>query len=249
MTGSTRALMRAFSLLAVFPCYLLLHLLQVRLYGHSLDRSLQHRRRFASWLIKFLGIRCDQRGGAPQQGPFLYVSNHRSYLDALLIHQEAPVLPIAKAEVGRWPLIGLGIRQTGVLLVSRENKNSRTQTRTAVLDALRQGLSVLVFPEGTTHTASRTIDFRPGTFLIAAEHRIPVVPVAVEYPDPQVAFVGNDAFLPHFMRIFRKHSVHAQIRFGPPLCAESAADLTAMARTWIDGQLLEMQAELGLFRS
>ena len=128
--------------------------------------------------------------------PAIYVANHLGYYDALVVAQFVPCAPIAKAEVASWPVIGAGGRSLGVIFVRRESPASGAQALLAALRALGAGVSVLNFPEGTTTSGDRLGPFRRGIFGLARLAGVPVVPVRIDFDDPELAWYGPALFLP-----------------------------------------------------
>jgi 1-acyl-sn-glycerol-3-phosphate acyltransferase len=99
--------------------------------------------------------------------------------------------------------------------------------------ALAAGLPVLNFPEGTTTAGRSVLPFRPGVFGIARRSGVPVVPVALAYDPPELAWVGEDAFLPHWLALAASRRARAFIRWGTPIAVDihgSAVDLARAAR-------------------
>lgn len=206
-------------------------------HGEDMHWSLRLRQRWTRrHLLPTLGVRL-RIEGQPPTGPCLVVGNHRSYIDPALISTEVLGFPLSKAEVAHWPLVGRAVRQTGVLLVQRENTQSRKNALAAIAAKLREGYPVILFPEGTTHADAQTRDFRPGAFKTAIEEGVPIVPVALDYRDAGAYWVGNDTFLPHFVRCFGKRHNDAIVCFGPPIQASNAEEAIAAARAWIDEHL------------
>jgi lyso-ornithine lipid O-acyltransferase len=202
--------------------------------------AVKRRQLIARDLVRFLNIRIEQTG-TPSVGNFLYVSNHRSYIDPVCKALWIPFVPIAKAEVGKWPVIGWGARMTGVFYVKRADKSSRNSTREAARELLKSGQSVLVYPEGTTAAIGTTLPFRIGTFAIAVEENIAVAPIAIEYADSQAAFVGDDLFVPHFLRVFSKKQTFIKLHFFPPMQESNAEKLAEKTQYLIDNQLIAWQ--------
>ena len=147
-------------------------------------------------------------------------------------------LPVAKAEVARWPLIGFGAKVTGVVYVKREDKNSRADTRNAVREALKSGLPVLIYPEGTTTDEAQTRPFRISSFQIAAKEGIPVVPMTIEYGKKSDAWIGADTFVPHFIQCFGKWQTAAFIHFGEPIFETNGDVLLQKTQTAINEHLI-----------
>ena len=111
---------------------------------------------------------------------YVFVSNHQSIYDIPVIFWWLPfqLRIIAKESLGSFPFLGWHLRRTGHLLVDRQNPD-----RAGILrrwrGLLQQGLSLIIFPEGTRSADGRVGRFKAGSFLLAIEARLPVVPVAV----------------------------------------------------------------------
>jgi 1-acyl-sn-glycerol-3-phosphate acyltransferase len=173
-------------------------------------------------------------------GPALLASNHVSYLDPIVIGGLLPCVPISKVDVSAWPVIGGFARELGVLFVDRENGHSGMRTLRDAARTLADGVSVLNFPEGTTTRGDRVLRFREGLFAVARSADVPVVPVAVSYDPPEVAWVDAETFVPHYLRLAGKTRVRAHVRFGARLPARafpSAAALAAGARDEVESLL------------
>jgi 1-acyl-sn-glycerol-3-phosphate acyltransferase len=102
-----------------------------------------------------------------------------------------------------------------------------------LLDA---GVSILVFPEGTTSFGHDVLPFSRGAFGVARLMRVPVVPVTIRYHCPEACWVGNDSLLPHALKLHRLDPVGADLFFGPPLepmAFSDAAKLAEVARQCI----------------
>lgn len=111
---------------------------------------------------------------------YVFVSNHQSIYDIPILFASLPfqVRIIAKASLGRFPFLGWHLRRTGHLLVDR-----RDPAHHAILarwkGLVSRGLSLIVFPEGTRSVDDRVGRFRAGSFLLALEVRLPIVPISV----------------------------------------------------------------------
>lgn len=190
------------------------------------------------WLKRMppkLGLFMDVEG-TPYQGTALYVGNHLAYLDPVVVMMEVEAKVVAKAEVRKWPLVGLGASIIGTIFVQRDIKASREEAAKAIRDALLSGESILVFPEGTTHAGPGTLPFRPRSFLAAHMAGVPVQPIAIFYDDPRVPYIGNHTFIPHFFNLFRLKRIHGRVVFGPLLYGENTCE---ESRQWINDVLEE----------
>lgn len=169
--------------------------------------------------------------GALPAPPFVLVANHVSYIDPLLLAALTPCTAIAKQEIGGWPLIGERARELGVMLVDRARPQSGARVLRGALRALRHGVPVLNFPEGSTTRGEQVLPFRKGIFGVARLAGVPIVPVAVTYEAPEMCWAGDDSFLPHYLRFSSRRDTGASLVIGAPLRAEGSADeLAARAR-------------------
>ncbi len=158
----------------------------------SLGSSLFERRghfahgcaRLWSWLIlATTGVSVDLRG-LDQLQPgrtYIFVSNHQSIYDIPVIFSSLPyqLRIIAKESLGSFPFLGWHLRRTGHLLVDRRNPDRSGILRRwkALVD---QGLSLIIFPEGTRSQDGRVGIFKAGSFLLAIEAQLPIVPLSVD---------------------------------------------------------------------
>jgi 1-acyl-sn-glycerol-3-phosphate acyltransferase len=197
-------------------------------------------RQWAATLVKKLDIHIEQIGNIPE-GAALVVSNHRSYLDIIVILSRMNAAFLAKKELESWPIFGLAAKRGNTVFVDRSSAESRATARQALGERLAQGISVVVFPEGTTSAGPGILPFKKGIFHLAAEKKIPVVPVAVCYEDPKAAWTGNDFFLPHFLEIFKTAPLKARLSFGPVLRITDGTTLTAAAQAGVQQQLKSIQ--------
>ncbi|MFK7969168.1 MAG: lysophospholipid acyltransferase family protein [Bacteroidia bacterium] len=204
-----------------------------------LSLGLEVRRRWLRFIMPIMGIRLEVKGTPPTE-PGIVVGNHVSYLDPLALLHDTLALPVAKAEVGKWPLIGPLAGGTGILFVKRSSKESRSNTKEAIANAVKEGRTILNYPEGTTHHEPKTLPFKLGAFSIAAEHGFPIYPTAIWYDREEAAWVGDDTFLPHFLRVFRKKHLTMYFSYGPRLEGKNAEALLEQAQSWIDQELLKM---------
>ena len=139
--------------------------------------------RLWSWLIlATTGVQAEVRG-LEQLTPgatYVFVSNHQSIYDIPVIFWLLPyqLRIIAKASMGSFPFLGWHLRRTGHLLVDRRNPDAQ-----AILkrwkQLLAEGLSLIIFPEGTRSADGTLGRFKTGSFLLAIEAGLPIVPLSI----------------------------------------------------------------------
>lgn len=179
-------------------------------------------------IAKQIAIDLSVRGAVPG-GPKILVANHLSYLDPIAIAHALPVCAIAKSEVRGWPSLGKTFESLGIIFVRRADPLSGAVALRKSMRLLREGVPVLVFPEGTTTLGEDVLPFRRGIFGAAKLSGVPVVPITLRYGSPEACWVGNAAFLPHFVALHRHPRVEARVEFGTPIDPSASPDAGSLA--------------------
>jgi lyso-ornithine lipid O-acyltransferase len=180
--------------------------------------------------LELHGIELDASGPLPL-GPAVLAANHVSWLDPLVVASLLPCVPISKLDLARWPVVGGLARELGVVFVARGDARSGLRVLRGAEAALADGLPVLNFPEGTTTPGETVLPFRKGLFGIARSLGLPVVPIAISYDPPELAWVGDDAFLPHWLGLAATPRSRVSVRLGAPISAASHGSALELART------------------
>ena len=110
---------------------------------------------------------------------YIYVCNHISYLDSALLPKTIrhPVRPLGKVEMTKIPIFGFIYKNT-IVSVDRSSPENRLKSVHELKALIKEGISVLVFPEGTFNMTHRPLaNFYDGAFRIAIETGTPVKPV------------------------------------------------------------------------
>jgi 1-acyl-sn-glycerol-3-phosphate acyltransferase len=183
--------------------------------------------------------------GAPvREGAILYVANHVSYLDIVVLGSVLNVPYVAKREVARWPVIGLIGRLGRTLFIDRKAARSAGQ-RDAVAARLAAGERLILFAEGTSSSGDRVLPFKSALFG-ALEHpagpSVRVQPVTIAYTRfrggmaiglwarPFYAWYGDMTLLPHIWQALGLPGAEVELRFHAPVTAADFASRKALAR-------------------
>jgi 1-acyl-sn-glycerol-3-phosphate acyltransferase len=112
--------------------------------------------------------------------PRIFASNHVSWFDVAAL---AKVLPrykfVAKAELFKVPIFGRAMRAAGMVEIQRDNRKAAFGAYEVAAERIRQGNSVVVFPEGTRGHAYPLRPFKKGPFVLAIAAGVPIVPIIV----------------------------------------------------------------------
>ncbi len=129
-------------------------------------------------------IKVVTHGTIKDDQPVLFVANHTSYFDIAILGQTLLAFFIAKSEVAKWPVLGHLSKLGRTLFIVRKRGKSAEQ-RDEILERLKQGDSLIVFPEGTSNDGNRVLPFKSALFSVAETrldgHPVPVQPVSVAY--------------------------------------------------------------------
>jgi 1-acyl-sn-glycerol-3-phosphate acyltransferase len=191
----------------------------------SVGSSLFERRgRFAHWcartwarlilLTTGVNVRVEGMERVESGASYVFVSNHQSHYDTAVLFATLPhqLRIIAKDSLGRLPFLGWHLRRTGHILVDR-----RRPDRTAIFGwanrLLREGLSLIVYPEGTRSADGRVQRFKAGSFQIALQSGLPIVPISV-VGTRAVMRKGELAARPGTVRLVLHEPIHTQSLAG-----------------------------------
>jgi 1-acyl-sn-glycerol-3-phosphate acyltransferase len=137
--------------------------------------------RLARICLFLFGIRLEIRGREhiDPKGPYIFTSNHRSLLDAVVAGASIPnyVKFLGKKEMLKWPVLGYLLDKFYVP-VERNNKEDRTQSMRLVEEKLKSGASFFICPEGTCNRTDEFFThFYNGAFRMSADTGIPLMPL------------------------------------------------------------------------
>ncbi len=165
--------------------------------------------RVAMWItnagVRAAGIKIEVTGleNIPPGRSCIFMSNHVSNLDPPVV---LPLLPgrssvLLKKELMNIPILGKAMRLAKFVPVERGHRRDAAQASVeAAADALRSGLHILVYPEGTRSRDGRLSTFKKGPFFLAQETGAPIVPIALSGTQTMM-HKGSNAILPGLARI------------------------------------------------
>lgn len=180
--------------------------------------------------------------GTHPQAPLLIVANHVSWLDILVLLATAPGGFIAKQSIRRWPVIGQMAVRTGTVFINRDARSDITPVNLAIAEALRQGRSVVFFPEARTSDGLDVLPFKAALFQAALDTGTPVQAVALRYHGadgrrcPEAAWVGDTLLRTSILRVLRQSRIDVYADFAPlhhPAPGDDRFTLKEAAETFV----------------
>jgi 1-acyl-sn-glycerol-3-phosphate acyltransferase len=154
--------------------------------------------------------------------PVLLLVNHISWLDILALHGVKTMSFVSKAEIRKWPLVGLIARAAGVIFHHRGNQNSANDVAMAMTESLKAGRTVAIFPEGGIFAGDSVKRFHARLLKAAVDADCPVQPVMLRYVkhgarDTDMTFRKGEHFVGNLIRLLARPGCFAELRFLTPL--------------------------------
>jgi 1-acyl-sn-glycerol-3-phosphate acyltransferase len=136
-------------------------------------------------LLFFSGILLKVRGteNVSKDRNFIFVSNHQSLLDIIVLFVSSPTFMyfIAKHELKKMPIVGWGIKATGMIYIDRsQRKGALESMRMAGDKAKNQKKNIVTFAEGSRSEVGKIGKFKRGAFFISKESDLDIIPVAIK---------------------------------------------------------------------
>jgi 1-acyl-sn-glycerol-3-phosphate acyltransferase len=179
---------------------------------------------WCSALLGVFGVEVISRGSSPDRGRGrLVVANHRSTADVLVLLRAFGGLMVSRADLARWPLVGVAARSVGTLFVDRSDGASGATAVRVIRTRLARGATVIVFPEGTTFPGDEVRPFHAGTFAAALHAIADVLPVGLAYETGSGAAFVNESFPAHLKRMAGAGPSRVALCIGSPITPERGA--------------------------
>lgn len=230
-------------LAAVAALTLVLLALRVVLLPLGRQGLLAVRSLWCRWCCRILGIGLEIEGLPFGSAPTLFVANHVGYLDILVLGAALDATFIAKAEVGRWPVIGFLARQCGTLFIRRDRRDALVQ-RNQMAARMRGGESFVLFAEGTSSSGRSVLRFRSSLLSVlepwVVDRPVAVQSVAIAYRrlaaasqeggrEERYAWWGDATLLPHLWQTLCLPGMRVELRLGEPLLSWDIHDRKDLA--------------------
>ncbi len=205
-------------------------------------------RLYHTGICRVVGIDVRTAGHKPGAAPTLYVCNHSSWADIVVLYTLLDASFVAKAEVARWPLFGLLAKLSRTVFVVRRTSRSHRH-RNEIRHRLEIGHSLILFPEGTSGNGNHVLPFNSTFFAVAQQpvHGRPltVQPVTLAYTGfrnlpmsrcqrPIVAWYGNMGMFGHLWQLMGQGSIRADVWLHKPVTLENYGSRKALARACED---------------
>jgi 1-acyl-sn-glycerol-3-phosphate acyltransferase len=153
------------------------------LFDQSGKRGHRIARRWAKVALLATGVKVkveglEQIGG---KGPYIFMSNHQGGYDIFALHGHLPFdfKWLAKKELFSIPFFGWTLTAAGYISIDRKGSRDTVRAMNEAAQRIRDGMSVVIFPEGSRSPDGSIQPFKKGGFTLAIKSKVPIVPVAV----------------------------------------------------------------------
>lgn len=134
------------------------------------------------YLVFLIPVKIDGLENIKKSQSYVIAPNHQSYWDAFLVYGFIGIKFkwMMKKELGRIPFVGWACKAAGCIFIDRSSRGSAKESIRKAESKLKNGMSVVIFPEGTRSHDGEMGKFKRGAFLISEELQLPILPVTID---------------------------------------------------------------------
>ncbi|UTW55090.1 1-acyl-sn-glycerol-3-phosphate acyltransferase [Kordiimonas sp. SCSIO 12610] len=198
---------------------------------------------------RIIGLKVHEIGQAPHGQSTLYVANHISWVDILVL---GGILKnssfVAKSEIAGWGMIGSVCALQKTLFINRTRRSDSLKQRDELTDRIKDGNSLILFPEGTSTNGMQVAPFKSALFSVAemANHGLDeslcIQPITLSYTEvngmplvrsqkPWVAWIGDMELLLHLKQFLGRARIVATVEYHAPISLEQVGSRKNAALT------------------
>ncbi len=219
-------------------------------FTYVFNRNLHEKllRLYCQTILKIFNVKVGEKGfeNLPQDA-MLYVSNHTSYMDIIVIGSRISVRFTPKIEISKWPVINTLVNMSLPVYIHRNSTKTLEQKNT-IKEIINSGDSILIFPEATTNDGNKVLPFKSSLFSVAEPHEednaddhICVQPISIVYThidgEPankgnmdRIAWYGNMKFLPHLWNLLAAKSAKVKIIYHSTIYYDDFGDRKSLSK-------------------
>jgi 1-acyl-sn-glycerol-3-phosphate acyltransferase len=180
------------------------------LFDRSGERAVRCARIWARWILASCGVEvvAEFEADIDRRSAYVVMSNHQSVFDIVALVASLPLSWrfVAKRELTRIPFFGWGLLAGGHIVIDRGSHERAVASLKRAAERVRDGLSVIVFPEGTRSETEDLRPFKSGGFHLAMQAGVPILPTSIS---------GSRKITPR--RSLRVEPGRILVRYGKPI--------------------------------
>lgn len=136
---------------------------------------------FAALALKILNVKVQVKNPPPADQKCLVVSNHMGFVDILMLSSSVPTVFVTSKEMKETPFLGTLTEMGGCIYVERRSRTKILDEMKSIVEVLRQGFRVTLYPEATSTNGERVLPFKRTLMMAAAQAGVPIQPVVVNF--------------------------------------------------------------------
>ncbi|MGW6189790.1 lysophospholipid acyltransferase family protein [Bacillus cereus] len=179
---------------------------------------------FGKKMVRVTGSTVEVKGleNVPKDKPVLVVSNHQSNMDipVLLGYLNKPIGFVSKAEIKKFPVVPTWMELMNCVFMDRSDRRQSLKAIKDGIELLKNGHSIVIFPEGTRSKGGEISEFKAGSFHLAVKSGVSILPVTLDGTYKMFEANGN-----------RMKPAHATLTISKPITPEEYASMDAKELT------------------
>ena len=174
------------------------------------------------------------------------ICNHISWIDIVALGQFIPGYFVAKNDIVHWPVIGFISRQCGTIFIRRGERQQIKETAEKIAWLIKQNRKIMAFPEGTTSDGTSLLPFHASLLQPAILTKTSIQPAVIQFTGKAkklAPFIGEDAFVPHLVRMLQMPEIYLDLKFLPVISSADKKRQTLNQEVWsaINAEIIASQ--------
>jgi 1-acyl-sn-glycerol-3-phosphate acyltransferase len=177
----------------------------------------------------------------PKNASGMIVGNHLGFVDILAAGSVRPILFVTSMEMRQTPVLGLLTELGGCIYVERRNRMGIQQELQQIIQSLKEGFNVCLFPEATSHNGEHVLPFKRTLLTAAAYANVPIHPYVFNFRSIEgkpfsfknrdhVCWYGDIPFITAMVKAVSLKYVDVEIKFLPPVHINPEMDRAEIAQ-------------------
>lgn len=202
--------------------------------------------KLANWVTSLccrsFGIRVKVVNEPPKDSPGLIIGNHLGFIDILAAGSMRPLLFVTSMEMRETPLLGLLTEMGGCIYVERRNRMGIQNELKYLIESLKQGFNVCLYPEATSHNGDHVLPFKRTLMTAAAHAGVPILPYVFNFKSiegknfnlgnrDKVCWYGDIPFITAMLSACSLKYIDVEIKFLEPIHPTPEMDRAFIANT------------------
>jgi 1-acyl-sn-glycerol-3-phosphate acyltransferase len=231
----------------IFICFATIYLIRGYITHLTEKNSFKRKKKYSkivNWICRlccqFFGVHVHIVNEPPKGSPGLIVGNHMGFIDILASGSVRPMLYVTSKEMHETPVLGLLTEMGGCIYVERRSRLGIQNELKHIIQALKEGLNVCLYPEATSTNGEQVLPFKRTLMTAAAHAQVPIYPYVINFKSVEgqpfslknrdsVCWYGDISFVTSMIAAFSLKYVEVEIEFLQPVYPKVEDDRALLA--------------------